>query len=405
MRNAKIIIDLEKSIANDQMKTVLLRSVSHELRTPLNAITFFTNEIAENHNNLTQKELEKLKIVSVSAKLVLSLIEDLLDYSKMLAGVFNIQKSYCNIEKLIHDTMDLIRYQANKKNVLLYLRLDPSIPSVIYTDSLRVSQVLLNLLSNSLKFTMKGWIEVCATMSDCNELNISVNDTGIGIPENIRQKLFTEFTTSNINSVNPNGTGLGLCISNILAKELGLKPIKVRSKIGKGSTFSFSIQTSDENVEHFEYDIEEKLESEKKLDINLHDPKINILDSEVLIVDDNEFNRIIVGEILQKFNIKFKEACGGKEAIKEIINQDQRGKSFKVVIMDCNMPEMDGWETTKNLKKLFSEGKLYFFPSIIGHSAFTSEEDKKTCISSGMVEHLTKPSSPDKIINTLKKYL
>lgn len=238
MRNVTNIVELEKSITTDKMKTVLLRSVSHELRTPLNAIIFFTDELMNKHSNEEViDEDRKLKIISVSAKLMLSLINDLLDYSKILSGVFSINKNYCDLGTIIHDACELIRLQAFKKNILLVTRIDPEIPNLIYTDPLRLSQVILNLLSNAMKFTIIGKIEISCIMNLKNRLKIYVEDTGIGLEEETKNKLFTEFCTSNLPKINPQGSGLGLCISNFLVKNLGNKPIKAFSSAGKGSTF------------------------------------------------------------------------------------------------------------------------------------------------------------------------
>lgn len=389
------------------MKTVLLRSVSHELRTPLNAITYFTGELLEESTSISEEEKEKLKIVSISAKLVLSLIDDLLDYSKMLAGVFKIQKSNCDIREIIENTYELVKFQACKKNITLKCRIDPSVPKLVYTDPVRFSQIVLNLLSNALKFTMKGHIEVCAIMCANNKLKCYVQDTGIGIPDNIKQKLFSEFNTSNVNNVNPQGSGLGLCISNILAKELGGKPIKASSTVGEGSVFQFSIHTAIQSNKIESYDLIETLENETTTYLNLDIYSVfeHPYFPEILIVDDNEFNRIILGSICEKYNMIYREASNGVEAIKEVIKQDSKGKPFKVIIMDCSMPELDGWETTQKILKMYQIGRLSIFPNIIGYSAFTSEEDKQLCIKSGMIEHMIKPSPPEKIISTIKKYL
>lgn len=406
VKNVTSIVELEKSIANDQMKTVILRSVSHELRTPLNAIAFFTNELIEESENLNESEKNKLNIVKISSKLVLSLIDDLLDYSKMLAGVFKIQKSPSDIRSIVFNTLDLIKFQAEKKQIAINYRLDSTIPNLVETDALRFSQILLNLLSNALKFTIKGSIEVCLVMSGNETLKVYVQDTGVGMPDEIKGKLFSEFNTSNANNINPSGSGLGLCISNILAKELGNKPIKVKSKLDEGSTFKFSIKATNGDSVVEEFDIIECLENEitMPIDINPYRSSRNCAVSELLIVDDNEFNRVILGTILSKIGINFSEVCSGKSAINEILKQDSNGKPYKIVIMDCNMPDLDGWETTRRVKKLFLDGKLSCNPNIIGYSAFTSDEDKQMCFDSGMVEHLVKPSSPEKIIQTIKRF-
>lgn len=151
------IIELKKEIAGADMKTILLRSVSHELRTPLNAIHFFVDEIINKPTTkIAEVDTNKLRIVSISSKLMLSLIGDLLDYSKILAGAFTVNKTNCKFSSIIVNACELITLQAVKKKLNLHIRFDPNIPDIIYTDSLRLSQVMLNLLSNALKFTAKG---------------------------------------------------------------------------------------------------------------------------------------------------------------------------------------------------------------------------------------------------------
>lgn len=388
------------------MKTVLLRSVSHELRTPLNTICFFINEMMEESSRLTYEESKRLKIVSISARLILSLIDDLLDYSKMLAGVFSIHKTHCDLKAIVKSTCELIQFQANKKNINLDIRIDPNIPEIVFTDALRFSQVLLNLMSNALKFTMKGYIEVSCVMTTYKRLKVFVEDTGIGISDSFKKRLFMEFTTDNMQCMNSSGSGLGLCISNILAKELGGKPIKLISKVGKGSIFYFCINTTDEDSVRSEYELCEHVDNENVcLNLIDYDRPAKSRDSEVLIVDDNDFNRIILGTLLTKYKIDFNEACNGKEALTQIIKLDSVSKPFKVIIMDCNMPELDGWETTKIIKRMFEEGKLSKMPNVIAHSAYTSDDDRKKCFESGMIDYIVKPSSPDKIMEIIKKYL
>mmetsp|Transcript_11805 Transcript_11805/g.11859 ORF Transcript_11805/g.11859 Transcript_11805/m.11859 type:complete len:194 (-) Transcript_11805:356-937(-) len=193
------------------MKTILLRSVSHELRTPLNSISFFANDLfVKTEQVLKEAELQKLRIILVSSKLMLSLIDDLLDYSKIIAGVFTIKKSYCNIRKIVSHVCQLIDLQAKAKNLNMSYRVDPSLPLQIFTDPIRLSQVILNLLSNALKFTFSGSIELCFTLDSKHRLKCSVEDTGIGMSGDIQRKLFTEFASTYIPGINPQGSGLGL---------------------------------------------------------------------------------------------------------------------------------------------------------------------------------------------------
>ncbi|CAG9319561.1 unnamed protein product [Blepharisma stoltei] len=405
-RNANQIIELEKNIANDKMKTILLRSVSHELKTPLNAILHFTNEILEKHRSkLNSEDLQQLSMVVTSSKLMLSLINDLLDYSKILAGVFSIRKVYTNFRKIIYSTCELIEIQAKRKGLSYSCHIDPNVPEEIYTDPLRYGQVLLNLLSNALKFTMKGGIEVHFYIDCNNKLKCQVKDTGIGIPEKTMQKIFTAFNSPNNPNLNPNGSGLGLSISNYLVKELGGDSIKVKSSVSKGSLFWFSIDILQEKIQ-----IEDCESEPDEIDDSLCTvmSRYSSFDSgchyDILIVDDNEFNLEVLGSVLTKYNVKFAEASGGRDAIEKIKLQD-KSHQFKAVIMDCNMPELDGLETTKELCSMYKQGKLRKIPYVIGYSAYSSDEDRQLSLASGMMDYLMKPCPPEEIIATINKYL
>ncbi|CAG9314377.1 unnamed protein product [Blepharisma stoltei] len=408
VRNVNQIIELEKSIATDNMKTVLLRSVSHELRTPLNSIEYFIKEISENSKfQRTEEEKKNLKIVSVSSKLMLSLIDDLLDYSKILAGVFTVKKTQCEPIHIIKNCCELVSMQVAKKNLVLICRLDPNIPSLVITDPIRLSQILLNLLSNALKFTLKGSIEICCTYTLKSKLKISVEDTGMGMTEEIRQRLFTEFSTSYIPSINPRGSGLGLCISNFLAKQLGGKPIKVKSIPEIGSTFWFSIDVFHENSSVPRCEKLFQVENEGKIpfDMKKYESLKNSGLSDILIVDDNEFNRIVLSAIIEQQGWSIEEACNGKDALNKVIACNKRNHMYKVIVMDCSMPEMSGFEATMEIVNYYKNGKISKMPSIIGYSAFNTDEDKNVCFECGMIDYLTKPCPPEKITSAIKKYL
>ncbi|CAG9318598.1 unnamed protein product [Blepharisma stoltei] len=408
-RDINLILELEKSAANDRMKTVLLRSVSHELRTPLNSIDFFVNDILEKRPKSDyESEVEKLKIISVSSKLMLSLINDLLDYSKIIAGVFSVHKCYCNIRNIIENTCSLIKIQASKKKISLLTRIDPFLPELIYTDQLRLSQIILNLLSNALKFTKEGWIEICCWLSLKNKLKISIKDTGIGISKEIKRKLFSEFNSPFISSINPQGCGLGLCISNFLAIKLGKKAIKVKSKLRKGSFFMFSIDISPLNT-FPEVGTSSKINSENEnsahIDIQRYSFQSSYRNYDILIVDDNELNRMVLGSIISQQHWTYEEACNGKDAVNKFLSHNSKANLCKIVIMDCEMPEMSGIEAASQIIKYHKEGIIEKLPKIIGYSAYSSEEDRKECIRSGMVDYMIKPSPAEEIIRIIKKHL
>ncbi|CAG9335882.1 unnamed protein product [Blepharisma stoltei] len=410
VRNANHIINLEQSISDNKLKNVLLRSVSHELRTPINAIISMSESLkTEPEVSGNESFKEKLAIVFVSSKLLLSLVNDLLDYSRILAGAFSIQKSKCLLRSIVYDSVNLVKIQAEKKGLKILTRIDSNLPAYIYTDPLRLSQMLLNLLSNALKFTLKGWIEVCCVLVSKGKLKIIVNDTGIGIEEGKLSTIFKEFSTQLSATINPSGCGLGLFISNAISKELGSQPIEVRSELQKGSSFSFSVDIGEEPAS------EEPLFEEFNTPIVSEDlPLFQVKDfskliekefPKVLIVDDNDFNRIAVGTLLLHYGILFTECCTGKEAIAAVEVSDKKKKPYKLIIMDGSMPELNGWDAAKIIHQLYFDGKIEVLPIIIGYTAFSSEEELNLCTTSGMKECLIKPCNPEVLIGKVLHYL
>ncbi|CAG9329477.1 unnamed protein product [Blepharisma stoltei] len=405
IRDINQIVNLEASIANDKMKTLLLRTVSHELKTPLNSIIYFTEDLLGNITHLCSEEIEKLKIVSISAQMMLLLVNDLLDYSKILAGIFSIHKSFCSIKDIVENSVSLIRLQATKKGISVISRIDPLLSAGIYTDPLRFKQIIINLLINALKYTVKGKIEICCACCNKYKLKCYIEDTGVGVEEGSIKLLFSRHNSSYIPDIHEQGYGLGLGIANLLVKQLGGKGIKVKSVLDKGSMFYFKIDISQEILET------EALESLKN-DVGNDNfenliPELSYFDSfkDVLIVDDMEFNLEILGSILRKYGIGYEEALNGRIAIDKVILQDAKCQPFKVIVMDCEMPEMNGWEATKTIEWLYKEKKIKSLPCIIGYSAYSDEEDAKYSLVCGMQCYLTKPCAPEKIVNTIIKYL
>jgi len=410
-RNVNNIIEFERQEAENKMKNAILRSVSHELRTPNTAIGALSELMMVQDTQMSESSHERLKVIKISSGILNSLINDLLDYSRMLAGVFSIQKQSCNPVEIIESCCDLIEMQACRKGLKIVKKIDPWMPKTIFTDPLRLSQIILNLLSNALKFTMKGKIEVCALVNSECKLKVLVKDTGVGIPEQKLRTIFDAFETVRGSSINPEGVGLGLNISNLLSQMLGNQTIRVSSKVGEGSTFWFVVDILGEG-ESVEILDETALESESE-DVECIrlrpsiSSKCSELDSAVpvLITDDNEFNRYILLEILKTEGIPCKEASNGKEAVDRICEADQNSKSFKLVIMDCDMPMLNGWDATKLVHRLYSEKRIRFMPYILGYTAYNSEEDINKCYECGMVGYILKPSSPETIIGLIKQYI
>ncbi|CAG9327050.1 unnamed protein product [Blepharisma stoltei] len=407
IRSANQIIDLEKNIAKESIKSLILHSASHELKTPLNSIIYFATEILQNQKVLTEESKKSLSIILNSGKLMLSMISDLLDYSKILTGSLKMHKRNCNIRELIKNALSLVHFQAEKKRISLICRVDPLMPKEVFTDRDRFNQILLDLLANAIRHTIQGKIELICTVNAKNKLKCCIEDSGIEF-EKRQIKALDEENSSTIPIIDNKGSGLGLYISNLLAKKLGGKIIKGKSAPGKGSAFYFTIDLlnqsrkykTDLSINKREYD--EDACPETSLSFREFMGSQN---QSVLIVDDMEFNLEILSSILKNNGISYSKAQNGKIAVDKVIFQDVKNKPYRLIFMDSSMPEMDGWEATTLITQLYKEGKLNHMPIIVGYSAYNSEEDIKLCYDCGMIDFLPKPCSSEEIIRIVAKYL
>jgi len=403
VKNVDELMKLEQVSAENRCKNAILRSVSHELKTPTNSISALTQKLIATEN-FTGSCLEELKIIGISTSMLSSLVNDLLDYSKILAGVFRIETSETSIRDTFLEVVRLIEIQASKKGVKLFLRLDPSLPQTVVTDGKRLRQVLLNLLSNAVKFTFKGEIELCGWVNSRNNLAVSVRDTGIGIaPERLRE-LFGLFNRVHSTEVRAEGCGLGLHISNLLVKELGGQCIEVSSGLGLGSVFSFDLKVLGPAC-IVEADDSTDLPNEIEHPIYVYEFQISKQRPDLMIVDDDSFNRYIVVTLLESLNLQIAEACNGKEAVEKTRHFDRIGCPLKVIIMDCNMPEMNGWEATEVIVEDYKRKNISKLPFIIGYTAFSGIEEITQCERSGMKKVLMKPVNAEVLLKSVASNL
>ena len=387
-RDISRIISLEKESTENKYKSVLLRTVSHELRTPTNAMLNITRLLKES-NDLSKENKENLNIIYCSCTYLLCLINDLLDYSQIMAGCLKIVPVKFDLIELISDCLKLVEMQVGSRPISIQFIQNAPTPINIVTDPNRLKQILLNLLGNSLKFTQSGTITL--ELSYLNkQIKFNIKDTGIGIPSNKLNHIFKQFgKVEETTSMNPQGAGLGLFISNMLAYKLGGNGIEVHSKEGSGSCFSFNIITKEEIIEEKSDPIVRTGKPLHKRSTSFENDLINIL-----IVDDTYFNILAYQKIFDSEGYKCDYAGNGKEAIIKI-----KEKKYDLVFMDCEMPILNGWATTAKLKKIQKKGKIALLPPIIGNTSYNDDDIRDTCINSGMDDVIIKPCPKEELIS------
>ena len=390
-RNMTHTLNLEKENSEGQYKSALLRTVSHELRTPTNAI-FAMAQMIKSCEDISEENIERLEIITGSCTYQLCLINDLLDYAQIIAGCLKISKMPFSVAQLLSECLKLIEIQSNERLIKLKMKVN-DVPEKLISDPYRIKQVILNLLSNARKFTLKGKITLVASYSN-KELTIKCKDTGIGIPPEKLSVLFTQFgRIDNSSSINPHGVGLGLVISNMLVKELGGDRITVTSTEGNGSCFGFTISVEEISPSDI---------AEENIKVFLPSIFIKSLSNkvEILLVDDTYFNILALSQIFKSEGIACSYVLSGEDAIAKI-----KMYSYACVLMDCEMPNLDGWETTKRLKQMFLGREITYLPPIIASTAHNSEGIRMKCIQAGMDDILVKPCHRDIITSKVKYWI
>ncbi|MET4082297.1 PAS domain S-box-containing protein [Pedobacter sp. UYP30] len=333
-------------------KSEFVSNMSHEIRTPLNGIIGFTDLVLK--TELSDSQAQYLKIVHQSSNDLLNIINDILDFSKIEAGKLELDIERCDIIELCSQATDIISFQIQQKGVELLLNIAPDVPRFIWVDPVRLKQIIYNLLSNAAKFTEQGEIElgvgVVKKLGNSSSIRFAVRDTGIGIHEKKLNKIFKAFEQEDSStSKKYGGTGLGLAISSKLLQKMDSK-MDVQSSQGRGSVFSFDILAKTES-EHLS--IESDLSWLK----------------DILVVDDNDNNRIILKEMLGAKKINCHQASNGTEAIALM----SAGARFDAMIIDYHMPNYNGIETVEKMRKKFP-AFMEDFPILLLHS---SSEDLK----------------------------
>ncbi len=387
---------LRKAEEANKAKSDFLANMSHELRTPMNGVLGMAHLLSDTNLSNDQKQL--VTTINGSAEHLLMLLNDILDFSKIEAGALILERIPFSFIDVLHHTTNLLRAQSDKKGVDLILEYEPDIPSFIWGDSGRISQIITNLLGNAIKFTDRGYVRLSACVEDCIKgkmLHVSVEDTGMGIPASKIKEIFEKFTQADTSVTRKyGGTGLGLAITKQLVNLMGGN-IGVESAEGKGSTFWFNIplQVADASS------VEEHLDRPELLDKNLFNyTRIPIAEAKVLLVEDYRVNQIFAEKLLTKFGFRNIDlAENGVEAI-----QKYRSKNYDIIFMDCQMPELDGYEATTKIRMIEEGTPIH--TTIIAMTANAMVGDREKCLKCGMDDYLSKPLRSEHVRKVLEQH-
>ena len=382
---------MERALAANEAKSEFLANMSHELRTPMNGILGMIDIVLE--GSISGEQREELETAQRCAHSLLSLLNDILDLSKIESGNMGLEKIPFQLKAVVNEAIKTHQTRARQKRVDLVAEISPDVADTVYGDPMRLRQVLGNLLSNAIKFTESGHVRVvlrttAVLKEGCTEFELIVEDSGVGIPADKLEKIFDKFTQADGSITRRyGGTGLGLTITRRLVEMFGGK-IWVESMEGHGSKFFVRIPL-EVALKPKRATVEDKVNGSEKISFDGRSPQI-------LLVEDNAVNQKVVLAILSKRGFHVEVASNGLEAIAAL-----QKDVFDLVLMDVQMPYMDGIEATRKIRE---EHGLHELP-IIAMTAHAMTGDREKCIKAGMNDYVSKPVNPNTLVHTIMRYL
>lgn len=372
-------------VANEA-KSAFLANMSHEIRTPLGAVLGFSELLLNGELSISER-VNSVEVIKRNGRLLSNIINDILDLSKVEAGKLEIEKVDVPFSEIMAEIGSVLSLEADEKGIELRVTSEGAIPSHIQTDPLRLRQVLLNIVGNAIKFTNRGWVQVRvkAVPSDSGAIKLAfiVKDTGEGIAPEQRHRLFKPFTQADASTTRKfGGTGLGLVLSRKLAQALGGDIELTETVRGEGSTFTITIDPGVSEIVSLESSVAVRASS-----------SLSLKEFKVLLVDDSLDNQALIQKILRLAGAEVVTAGNGREAVDKAMSGE-----FSLILMDLQMPEMDGFEATKRLRE------LGYKKPIIALTAHAMKEERQRSLRSGFDDHITKPIDREYLIRTLTEY-